>query len=389
MDEFLLPKAGTHEAQQLIRPQSNNFLQMITGEVRPYKRRSGPALEKHTLLGACLRLGTPRINNPSFTPTSILTQSLDSIERINTTQRNQLRGHQQACCQFVNKLVFAGPEARQAVMTWFQDALLVNTGADALRPDPSKVSSTSTLLNLSVVLLKLCEPVVENPDDRIKLVHPGFIMSEQDHGGVFASRGDNAVRRLGENVNGMEVDYSPKNTFVPQCFWYCARSLHYGLNPAMSAHENLLRHISHLHWELSNAGRDIRSDPQFGVLLCRQRSAEVALYQPEMVTDTLRFCNFMARVLYEMEDSVLRTMPEDFVSDLCGIIISIAKLKPRLLQGIDFRYVFKLSVKLLSANYAMVRVYRWYCLRWIALSHILSSLLLLDGPQLQSPSHAG
>jgi hypothetical protein len=47
-------------------------------------------------------------------------------------------------------------------------------------------------------------------------------------------------------------------------------------------------------------------------------------------------------------------MPEDFVSDMCDIIMAIAKLKPKMLRNLEFRYVFKLVVKLLSSKYASV-----------------------------------
>ena len=47
-------------------------------------------------------------------------------------------------------------------MKWFADCMLVNTGATATRVDPSRVSSSSMLLNVSVVLLKLCDPFVDD-----------------------------------------------------------------------------------------------------------------------------------------------------------------------------------------------------------------------------------
>lgn len=355
LDCFLLPRPNTPQASELIRPPmptGGNLLQMIAGENRPYKKRSGPAVEKQTLLGAALRLGVPK-NNAAFSPTSIFNLSLDSIERTTSTQRNQLRVHQQACCQLVLALVKAGAEARSAVMQWFTDTLEVNFGASAMRPDPTKVSSTNLLLNASVVLLKLCEPFVDD-EKKLKLIDPGFVSSPSAHSGVFATEGDNAVPRLGEHVAAMDT-YNPKNSFIPQCFFLCARSLHFGLVPALSYHESLQRHISHAHWDITSNGRDIRSDPHFGILLCRQRSAEVALFQPDMVSDSVRFGNYLARFLLSLSDEDLRTMPEDFVNDLCAMIMSIVKLKPKLVAGLELRYVFKLMVKLLSASYAEVR----------------------------------
>jgi ubiquitin conjugation factor E4 B len=369
MDSFLLPAANTPQAKELVRRPGGTFFQMVS-----YKKRSGPGLERHTLLGACLRLSMPK-NNPAFAPGTILQQSVHAVETATMQQRNQLRNHKGACAQLVWTLIKAGPAPRAQVMRWFVDALLVNQGADALRPDLTKVSSSGTLLNISYVLLKLCEPFVDK-DSKISLIDPGFVSSPNDHGGVFETAGDTAVARLGETVDGMDT-YQPKNAFMPFCFFVCARSLHYGIAPALSAHESLSRHIGHLHYEISDAGRDIRSDPNFAILLCRQRSAEVALFEPEPITDTLRFCNFLAHVLHDMTDENLRTMPEDFVSDVCRIIMSIVKMKDKLMVGANLSYVFKLVVKLLSSKYsALVRNYNLRA----SLGDVLYDLFLPPAP---------
>lgn len=392
-EKFLLPREGTPQASEMIRPalptQAGNFFQLLAGGQNAYKKRSGKALELQTIIGIVLRLGAPKTNQ-AFSPQSILTQSQDSVERTTSQQRSHLHLHQEACTQFIKAMLKGGSVAVSNVMQWFTDAMLVNTGASAMRPDPSKVSSTNLLLNLSVVLLKLCEPFVDD-EKKMKLIDPGFVSSAADNGGIFPLSGDDMVARLGERAEDSMTDsYNPKNTFIPQTFFLCSRSLHYGMCPALSYHENLLRHIGHMHWEIRNSGGDIRSNPQFGVLIARERSAEVGLFEPDMVKDTCRFCNFLARVLFEMEEDVLRTMPEDFVTDLCAIIVSIAKLKPKLLAGIDLRYVFKLCVKLLSAQYAHVSkstttVFRIRHFRRPNRSNSLST----DGSKLQPSSDDG
>jgi ubiquitin conjugation factor E4 B len=257
-------------------------------------------------------------------------------------------------------LVKGGPQARQQVMNWIVDCMLVNPGATAMRPDTSKVSSSAMLLNTSIVLLKLCEPFVLD-EKKHHLIDPGFISSPKDNQGVFPTQGDDALPRLGEADSSMTDNlppYAPKNGFIPQCFFFTARSLALAIVPMLSQHENLLRHISHQHYELNNQNRDIQSDPHFCILISRQRSNEVALFQEEMIVDTLRFCNLMAKVLDEMDDANLRNMPEHFVDNICDIVMSIAKLKSKLLRGMEFRYVFSMVVKLLSPKYAgMVRNY--------------------------------
>jgi ubiquitin conjugation factor E4 B len=241
------------------------------------------------------------------------------------------------------------------VMQWIIDALLVNTNATAMRPDPSKVSSTATLMNLSVVLLKLCEPFMSD-EKKAGLIDPGFVSSEKDHKGVYVMTGDDAVPRLGENPRPPSYPYDPKNSFIPMCFYLAARSLSFGIVPLSTYQYNLLRQISHTHWELRNRNADIQSDPNFSRLLAVQRANEITLYAEEMVADTLRFCNLMAGTVLKMDDAQLCLMPEFFVDDICSILQHMAKMKPKLLKGADLRNVFQMVVKLLSPTYAHVRV---------------------------------
>ena len=362
LDEFLVPAANSPQANELVRPalSSRNFLQMLSGENRPYRKRSGPGLEKQTVLGLALRVGIPVQANPGFSPTGIFDMSVKSLESLSAQQRNRLTAHQEACNQFIKTLIKAGEEPRNRVMDWFRDALLVNHGADAMRPDPTKVSSSSMLVNMSAALLNLCEPLVLDADNKIQFIKPSFVSAPSQHGGVFEAEGDHAVARLGsrdaDNDDAMMSEYNPKNKFISPCVFFCARALHYGISPALSQHESLLRHIMYQHHDMRNAGRDIRSDPSFGMLLCRQRAAEVSLFEPSNVMNTLQFCDFLARLLSKMDDSLLRTMPEDFINDSCSIIMSIAKLKSELLKGTDLRHMFQMAVKMLSPQYGPVRI---------------------------------
>jgi ubiquitin conjugation factor E4 B len=270
--------------------------------------------------------------------------------------------YQNSIQQLILSLIKAGPDARQQVMDWIRDALLVNTGAAAMRPDRTKVSSKAFLQNVAVILLKLCEPFVSDATKH-HLIDPGFVSSPEHHGGVFAQTGDDAVPRLGgrdeDDETAMNVEggvaYNPRNSFIPFCFFYCARALHLSLIPGLQQHENLLRHISHWHYELTNRGNDLRSDPRFSSLIARQRSEEVALFHDEFVQMALSFYCLLAQQLLALDTPMLKTIPEHFVSDICDLLTNLAHMKAELLRGHEYRAVFQLVVKLLSPDLASVR----------------------------------
>lgn len=273
-------------------------------------------------------------------------------------------------------------------MQWIIDALLVNVHATAMRPDPSKVSDTPTLMNLSVVLLKLCDPFMSD-EKKADLIDPGFVSSEKDHKGVYTTTGDDAVPRLGENPTPPSDPYEPKNSFIPQCFYFAARSLSFGIVPVSTYQYNLLRQISHTHWDLRQRNVDLQSDPTFSRLLALQRANEITLYAEEMVTDTFRFCNLMAGTLLKMDDARLCLMPEFFVDDICSILMHMAKFKPKLLRGADLRHVFEMVVKLLSPTYAHVcTVFAIACFKVFPPCLTLCTASDTDGAKLQSTGQA-
>lgn len=122
MDSFLLPPAESEEAKKMVDPppvpQGADFMTRLMMQMRNhgYLKRSGPALDKETVLGACLKVGIPKNNNPAFNQTSILSQTVESVERTSSSQRQQLRVYQDACYQLIMQLIKAGPEARSKVI---------------------------------------------------------------------------------------------------------------------------------------------------------------------------------------------------------------------------------------------------------------------------------
>merc|ERR1719343_1485242 len=184
-------------------PAGADIFRMLAGasQKRPYKKRSGVGLEEHTLLGAVFRISTPRNNNPAFSSGDPLRQSPSTLKHVTQSQRQQIRVYQTLCNQLVMSFVKAGKEPRNTLLKWFVDCQLVNTGATAMRPDyQSKVSSPALLLNVSVALLKLCEPFVSD-ENKHGLIDPLFVLSAEDNRGVFPMRGeggDDALPRLGD-----------------------------------------------------------------------------------------------------------------------------------------------------------------------------------------------
>lgn len=364
---FLLPVVGSKEAGESVSmashvpppppgatPQQVAVYRMMSAMAQgrlSYLRRSGPALEKDTLLGLILRLGIPFDKEDVSSQFQNMTKrSRADLNKTTTGMRRQLKSYQDSFHALIKVMITAGEEARNRVLNWFTDALLVNTGATAFRPDKTKVSNPQTLQNIATALLKLCEPFM-NDHSRI---HPGFVSSETDHLGIFSISGDNAVPRLGDNAVMVMEPYAPKNKFIPQCFFLCARALHLSIVAGAEFHTGISRQASHTAWSIRQRGGDISSDPNLNHILSIQYANEVSLLSPDFVIDSLRFFNLSARFLLDLDDQLLPLMPEHLVEDYCEYIVFITKFAPEHMKGIDMGGIFRATVKLLNPKYANV-----------------------------------
>jgi ubiquitin conjugation factor E4 B len=370
MKKFLLPAPNTPEASARITPvtpqpppgatpqqvQLFHMMQRMSNANRSgYTHRSGPGIEKQTILGMVMRQGVPESHpsvNTSFA--NAATRTKKDVNKSVEGYRRQLENYQNKCNELIKQLLIAGEDARKMVIQWFTDSLLVNVNAGGTRPDRTKVSSTEFLLNVSVILLKLCEPMMNDPKKSL-LVDPGFVNSPKDHGGVYDLTGSDHLPRLGENIDTTK-EYNPDNKFIPLCFFFCSRALALSIVPESSAFENINYHARRTAWNIQQQNGDVRSDPRLNQILGIQYAREIHMMSPAYITDVFTFYNMAAGVLLRIEKDELKAMPEHIVSDYCTVLDYGAEFTPTLLSGIDFGNIFRLTVTLLSKDYASVSV---------------------------------
>lgn len=131
LPSFLLPPANTPLASERVETMSAQQLAMMRmvqsmrGDTSRlsggYLRRSGPALEKDTILGLVLRLGFPTENaNPALPSVASSFSNSASRSRKDVTQitsgfRRQLELYQSKCNELIKQLVVAGEESRNQV----------------------------------------------------------------------------------------------------------------------------------------------------------------------------------------------------------------------------------------------------------------------------------
>jgi hypothetical protein len=127
---FLLPPEGSIEASEEVRvslppppvgatPQQVQIYRMMSAMAQgrqSYRKRSGPALEKNTLLGLVMRLGMPMDSNAVISQfQNVGRMTRNDVQQKTDMLRRQLKVYQDAVCGLVKALITSGEETRKMV----------------------------------------------------------------------------------------------------------------------------------------------------------------------------------------------------------------------------------------------------------------------------------
>ncbi|CAM9383829.1 unnamed protein product, partial [Hapterophycus canaliculatus] len=235
-------------------------------------------------------------------------------------------------------LVKASVESRKAVISWFAEALLVNTPAEAYNPDHLKAASPEFLMNVSVALLGLAMPIIRDeakfkkidaasflsskvamrdlfPEDTTMLVSASTSVSANSDGGspstsagaghnsgVGSAGGAVAAGEGGGATGGGAGDRKVKDaeglplvelkSFTTQVFFACWRAVHLGLLQVMSRHDRLHQHLGQLQRGMGGPGNvnpSSQIEIMFNMRFKEKLAAEVLILDPGILSDCLMF----------------------------------------------------------------------------------------------------
>eukprot|EP00903_Cladosiphon_okamuranus_P021833 g20076.t1 len=419
-DGFHLPKEGTPAAAPVPAPLPTgpNALQMLlmqgANRSRTVSPRSGPFSANNTVLGRVLRIGFPvedALVNDSFD--KVYQRGQAGINSALQAVQGRLKVAHSVASGIVMLLVKGSVESRKAVVAWFAEALLVNTPAEASRPDPLKAASSEFLMNVSVALLGLTMPVVRDEDKFKKIDAASFLSSNaalrdllpEDttmlvtrpqqgspeptaapaaRAGAAAEEGGGAGG-AGEAAGGggVGVPLVELKSFTTQVFFAAWRGLHLGLLQVMGRHDNLHRNLYQVQREMGGPGNpnpDPRLEMHFNMLFKRKLAAEVVILDPGILADSLTFMVKAGSWLTEFvskeagvaidsseheissegslaglpKDSLMWQLPEHLIEDILELILFLTNHHPATL-GTSQLYPLMTMVVFFLAHPSLVK----------------------------------
>eukprot|EP00698_Gefionella_okellyi_P019961 TRINITY_DN6206_c0_g1_i1.p1 TRINITY_DN6206_c0_g1~~TRINITY_DN6206_c0_g1_i1.p1 ORF type:complete len:1181 (-),score=261.12 TRINITY_DN6206_c0_g1_i1:1145-4687(-) len=153
------------------------FAQAVTQRYRWIELHMlGSAQQRHSVLGPLFRLTSlpddVRVGQALFSKPG--DRDDDEIHGNIERTRRMLEASHELLHAAIRSLL-RNKDTRDAVTAWIAVVLETNASRARMRPDPSIISTDGFFLNLAAILLRLCEPIMENKSDKVKLVDGTFV----------------------------------------------------------------------------------------------------------------------------------------------------------------------------------------------------------------------
>eukprot|EP00178_Gracilaria_changii_P016427 TRINITY_DN46_c0_g1_i1.p1 TRINITY_DN46_c0_g1~~TRINITY_DN46_c0_g1_i1.p1 ORF type:complete len:1147 (-),score=163.54 TRINITY_DN46_c0_g1_i1:10691-14131(-) len=305
---FLPQLSGTNQ-QKMRQFSSSSYLYPF------FKISALPGLPLHmpTHLPEDPTIATSMFPNPSMSDRTEIEGSIYSLRSSLAVARTILH-------QICLSLLKAGPESKQAMLSWFGTVCNLNTKRTAMNPDPREISGDGFMLNIMHVLLKMCEPITNGGWKMLDKINPLYPQSNRridftDETRLAADsdilkrwwvdkRNQNAqesftrqlevtAREAGISQSSLEAASSSDEimptvtvpsefNFVTECFFLALRSIQLGFISVANMHdETIIRTLQ----RMKEVIRDMEAAKENGTLSPTQ--------EPQLVMIKRRFDSFL------------------------------------------------------------------------------------------------
>ena len=297
---------------------------------------------------------------------------------LNEALKLQIQNLQNQLFKTVNALMRISPVCREACLAWLSSSLVLNSARSKFSFNESLCCSHGFATNVSAVLVRLCRPIVDSKQEKMKLVDLRYLL-----GGVKTRLDYSMIDRMGAtNKDIREIIESERNiiassneednsknvtsktsfneftpNFVTEIFFLTLQSLQLGLMRTVKATGGALQHHisatfkaydNHLKSKPeSNYGPNSLYDNNLQMILTKLRTLlflDQAYYITFSNVETLRIvsyfyewtCNFfLLRLKLDSprEQTLLKLMPEHFVENIVEFFELLGRTAIDIIRG--------------------------------------------------------
>lgn len=327
---------------------------------------TGRRLQDATALGILLRFSSGQDPAVQQMFSNITKRTKTDVDNSVQTLQNKLSTVHNATTEIVKLLLKAGGNTREQVLTWLEQSMHVNAERAKENPDVNITSSNGMMLNLTMVLLRLCGPFLPPESKKSHLINAEFLGVQSP---VFPF---DATKLLG---NTSEVDarrvanVSSDFNFITRCYFITARAIHLGPVAAIGQYMRLLRQLQYFQSRM-NDNADPRLRAHFDTLATSKMVLDAELLHPDLLHELMRFVLLSSAVVTSIccgknasssdgqlelplsdpvQNALLKHIPEHIVDDICAVLVFVARLQPKVLQTFALDELLKMILIILSS----------------------------------------
>ncbi|RHY07036.1 hypothetical protein DYB36_005379 [Aphanomyces astaci] len=332
---------------------------------------NGRRLQDATALGILLRFSTdapdPAIKDlfANITKRSSRVDVNKSVESL----RSKLSLLHNIVTDIFRSLLKGGAHSKTRTIQWLEQAMVVNVEGSKENPNPALVSTAGMLINLNVVLLRLCGPFLP-PSTKHALIDATFWKCCSSP--LFPQ---DTTKLVAPSSSSEQQQPAPPSAalasfnFITQCFFLTLRAVHIGPVATIGKYMRLLRQLSYMQNHMDD---DPRGRAQFEMLAATKMIIDAKLLQPELLHDLVRFALLSANVtcrlclspngnavalagldllpLVTPADALLvPSVPEHVVEDILSIMLFVARFAPDELKSFEFGDFLTMALIFLSS----------------------------------------
>jgi ubiquitin conjugation factor E4 B len=204
-------------------------------------------IEKRTLLGPFFRLSPMQVEvalNYFSSPTT-----RDQAYKANSQRslRMSLQNHQDELFDIANLFIKSSKESRERMLDWFAKCLNSNHKRRAMRTDPKTISSDGFMVNITVVLDRLCEPFMDASFTKIDRIDINYLR-RSPRLDISDETKINADQHASDEFYSVKAEGT--NNFISEIFFLTVAAHHYGMEAANTKMTELGKDVKWLEKQL-------------------------------------------------------------------------------------------------------------------------------------------
>ncbi|KAD6795992.1 hypothetical protein R6Q59_020126 [Mikania micrantha] len=387
----------------------------LNGRVIEMTSILGPFFHVSALPDQSIFKGQPDVGQQCFSESSTRRPAdlLSSFTTIKTVMNNLYDGLAE-----VLRSLLKNTSTRENVLQYIAEVINKNASRAHIQVDPLSSASSGMFVNLSAVMLRLCEPFLDANSTKKDKIDPKYVFygSRLDFKELTALHASSEEVSEWLNKNNPSVPSQHESTnysFICECFFMTARVLHLGLLEAFSDFKHLVQDISRcednlatlktmqeqaplprLAQDIARLEKEIESFTQEKLCYEAQILRDGGLLQQALSFYQLMVVWLVGRIggfkmpLPQSCPMEFACMPEHFVEDAMELLIFASRI-PRALDGVklddfmNFIIMFMASPEYIRNPYLrakMVEVLNCWMPRRSGTSSVTSTLF--EGHQL-------